>query len=294
LQLGLRMTTASPHLRSFVTCLLVGACALDPPPASVTRAPIVGGVDASDPAVVVILVDGEGDCTGSLVAPDVVLTAAHCILEDIPAGAVFTVFTGPDLAQPDGGETVDVAMARPNPAWDLEDDSGDVAVLVLARPLTIPPVRINRTPLTEDLVGQAARMVGYGDTTAMEPTTGFGRRLQATRPLLDFDHDWVVVGDATGNQCYGDSGGPVFMTIGGSEVIVGVNSWGPHDDCDTFSYNARIDSSLPFVDMYVPPSNDPPPGGEDMDDIDLNSCPRPSCMRIASAANSLASARTRK
>ena len=123
-----------------------------------------------------------------------------------------------------------------------------------------PPIPYNRRPLHDGLVGEPVRMIGYGDNTVVEPTSGYGRRRQAESPLISFDHDWVVVGTAEVNQCYGDSGGPVLMTIEGVEVIVGVNSWGENDDCDGINYNTRLDSFTAFLDPFLA-GDEPGPDG---------------------------------
>jgi len=217
------------------------------------RSAIVGGVDdTGDPAVVELLVDGEGECTASIIAPTVALTAAHCIAE-ADAGATFAIFTGWNDDDRTTGEVVTASAAHVHPSFDPDDDesTADIAVVILSRPVAIAPLPYNATALDASLVGKPVRMIGYGDNTVKDPTSGFGKRRQATSPLISFDGDWVVVGTKQKNQCYGDSGGPVLMTIGGVETIVGVDSFQENDDCNSKNHNTRVDAFKGFVDMYV-------------------------------------------
>src|SRR6185295_20195739 len=97
--------------------VLLGACAPDPSiDVDVHRAPIVNGmVDPGDPAVVALLDGGRAFCTGTLVSPHVVVTAAHCI--DVSLGgrepstlqAFFGTTVGAD------GMTIEVLDGEPSP-----------------------------------------------------------------------------------------------------------------------------------------------------------------------------------
>jgi secreted trypsin-like serine protease len=212
---------------------------------------IVGGVATkSFPAVVEVLVNGEGDCTGSLVSARVVLTAAHCIVE-APKKAAFAIFTGPNDDVRSQGEVVKAKAAHVHPSYNADTDENDMAVLILSKALTIKPLPYNRKALSKSLVGKPVRMIGYGDNTKKEPTAGFGKRRQATAPLIGFDKHWVRVGTAKANQCYGDSGGPVLMKLGTVETIVGVDSFQVADDCIGENFNTRIDTLVGFIDKHV-------------------------------------------
>ena len=90
--------------------------------------PVVGGsqVPAGKWPDAVAVLGTSGTCTGTLVAPDVVLTAGHCADIDPVRVAVDTpTYT-------DGGVRVAVAQVIPYPDWK---NSYDVAVLVLAQPI---------------------------------------------------------------------------------------------------------------------------------------------------------------
>jgi V8-like Glu-specific endopeptidase len=236
---------------------LASACAPTNVPTGESRGKIIGGsIDTGDPAVVVF----NDSCTAELISPHVLLTAAHCV-NPPPSGPV-SIFTGVDKNDP-AGVTVPVKEFHANPLWDPNVDASphDIAVLILADPLNLTPIAINRAPLDQSLVGQPVRIVGYGQSsTPSGPNDGFGVRRQATAPLLSFDTSFVRVGNPTANQCFGDSGGPALMTINNVEVIVGVDSFGEAGEtCLQSNGDTRVDEELDFIDPFVA-ANDPPKG----------------------------------
>src|SRR5439155_11604291 len=119
--------------------------------------PVVGGHAAKlgEWPDVALVAAPEALCTGTLVAPDVVLTAGHCI-ETHP----FEVILGSvDFARP-GGERIAVASAVAYPDWK---HSYDVGVLVLAHASAAPPRAIaSACPVK---AGAIMRVVGFGLTT---------------------------------------------------------------------------------------------------------------------------------
>src|SRR5688572_13370924 len=95
------------RVRSAVFVPLLAACAADAPRASVARPIVAGELDPGDPAVVALL--GDDLCTGTLVAPRVVVTSAHCLGGDSPD----SVFLGTDVREE--GERLDVVERLAHP-----------------------------------------------------------------------------------------------------------------------------------------------------------------------------------
>src|SRR5688500_17178484 len=94
----------------------------------------LGEEDWADDAVVVLLSDGEPHCTGSVIAPRVVLTAAHCLLGLSP----LQVAVGHDPAAP--RDVIEVAWAQPHPDFDHETSDHDAALILTGRALDVAPV----------------------------------------------------------------------------------------------------------------------------------------------------------
>jgi secreted trypsin-like serine protease len=232
-------------------CVLVLACCAScAVPLASNEQAITGGVaDTGDPAVVEMRYAGDQQCTASIVAPRVALTAGHCVTDVRPGDAV-TLFTGPDDARA-GGDTLAVAEMHAHPRFDPAVNRYDIAVLILAAPTAISPLAYYRGPLDAAMTGRPLRLVGYGDNTVVDPTSGAGVKRQVSASLAGFDDDVIRVGARDATQCYGDSGGPALLAIDGVETIVGVDSTQDDDNCDGLNSDTRVDAYADFIDGYV-------------------------------------------
>src|SRR4029077_7334632 len=149
------------------------------PVAAPSSVPVVGGTAVPPgkwPDAVAVIAPTAA-CTGTLIAPDVVLTAGHCI-ETHPK---LVVVGSVDYAKP-GGDVIAVKGAVAYPAWQTHYDVG---VLVLERAAATKPRPIAAGCNVYDLVGGAdVTVVGFGLTT--KSGTGDNTKLhQATIPVTD-------------------------------------------------------------------------------------------------------------
>ena len=183
-------------------------------------------------------------CGGVAVGPTTVLTAAHCMGENVlgaPPERVrdFRVIAGrTDLLSGDGQEAA-VRDVWVNPGYQPATNSGDFAVLTLAEALPQSAVIAMAGPGDAAYTpGTKAMVSGWGDTTGGGAYT---RRLHAARVTVlpddscaraypgGFDGAYraatmLCAGEAAGgpDACQGDSGGP--LVAGGR--LIGLVSWG--------------------------------------------------------------------
>jgi len=175
---------------------------------------IVGGADdAGDPAVVAIAIGG-GQCSGVVVAPRVVMTAAHCIAPG--AGTV-------DL----GGDTANVTSVWVDRYYTGDVDH-DLAALQLDRDAAITPLAIAAPVLGP------VRLVGFGATVANGPRGG---RHAVVTEIGEVDLRQARAGGAGATTCTGDSGGAAIA----NGALVGVITAGD-DECAAASYLVRPDA----------------------------------------------------
>jgi hypothetical protein len=187
-------------------------------------AAVVGGREEAGPLrerTVMVLASGGGVCSAVVVAPDAVLTAAHCV----PASAEHRVHWRGEDGSP---VLVEPAARAVHPGYDPGAVAGrrrsiDLALLRLAQPL---PARFRPADLREvpASAGATVLLAAYGTTRAGDPrSSGTFRSAELTvvepygpsRILL-----WAKAEPGTG-ACQGDSGGP----IAAGDAVVAVVSW---------------------------------------------------------------------
>lgn len=239
-----------------------GACGVPAEPElSVARQAVIGGVlEPGSPAVGAILpvspTCGEPaeaspvTCTGTLVAPRVVLTAAHCV-ENADAPQVLSVVFASEPARALASERVRAIEGRLHPAWRAGEN--DIGVLILAEDAPVAPVPLGGAALPADLVGRTMRVVGFG----MDDEGRTGSRRSGTARVTAVEARTFSMEAAPGMTCGGDSGGPSFLEIDGAERLVGVTSFG--DLACTRGTNTRVDVHAAFLQTILDEVAQAPP-----------------------------------
>jgi hypothetical protein len=265
----------------------VGGLALLAPAAPVGAAPaadvraaasptpdIIGGTPTTvgQYPTVVELEIGAFVCTGTLIAPTWVLTAGHCVdpavlmlpSQDAVTKAVQVHFNTVDIVK-DPGTVLSASATFKDPLFNPDParlGSHDMGLIQLATPVTgVAPSPINLNPAMAP-VGTVATLVGYGLTSRSDDQSGttgveFELRNHISIPCAGTVPNGsdlnLLCFSQTDNKgtCAGDSGGPAFAIINGTQTLVGVTSFGDKL-CVSYGAETRIDIEPQFVLQHIP------------------------------------------
>lgn len=261
--------------------LLLAACTDGPAPTAALERPsfIINGTPTGSafPSVGALLFDFNADgaidgddewCTGSLIAPTVFLTAAHCVISVYtPPGTQFYVSFSPDLYAGSfkfikaTGYTFDPEFAHD------QADLHDLAVVFLPAHATkgmkiyqLPPAGyLDRLAAQGGLVDQIFVNVGYGTANTRTGVPDFpydGLRKTSESEFMALQPAWLglnmnISATGLGGDCYGDSGGPKFIK-GNLDVIVATVTTGDFP-CRATSWDYRTDTenARAFLRQFV-------------------------------------------
>jgi hypothetical protein len=238
------MSRAALRFAPLGAWLLLGCSGASPEPLGAEAETVFGGAPAPDDTSVVAVVNfSGGQCSGSLIAPSLVLTARHCVADtqekDVKVVCGETPFKPPDSAgaifvvplptiTEDPNDYRAVAEIRMAAGQDADLCGTDVALLRLKKPLTdLTPLepRVTKPVVAEESYSS----VGYGiDESLMTMPSGERKRLDglsvtcggsSCRAPDVRDNEWI----GSGGPCPGDSGGPALDAKG---RVIGVVSRG--------------------------------------------------------------------
>ncbi len=204
--------------------------------------PIYGGERTAEgefPSVVSFQAGGAF-CTGTVVAPRVVLTAAHCVSE-LPSAADLTVFFGSEAFL--ASQSVKAVEWGAHPDFCSSSSCGqeihDLGYLVLETDFVVPdyPAPIVTQGEWDETMqpGRPVTLVGFGeannDPGASMRGLGIKRKVDVTLERLTPAGLEFFAGGEGKDTCVGDSGGPAFITLeDGSVRLAGILSRGS-DPC---------------------------------------------------------------
>lgn len=199
-----------------------------PPPV----VPIIGGEPTAPGEFdgVVAIQAGNGLCSGTVVAPRLVLTAAHC-LDQLDDNSTVIVHYGDEVDQ---GTVAAVSWdSHPRFCPDCKEDLYDFGYVEIASDFVVPGGY--QVPIASQLewdeaihAGAEVILVGFGDDPGAEgDTIGIKRKVTTTIGKLTPAGLEFYAGGNLRDSCNGDSGGPAFARMGNGELrLAGITSRG--------------------------------------------------------------------
>jgi len=252
---------------------------------------IIGGetTTAGQYPYAVSLSDGIGHfCGGSLLGPDIVLSAAHC------QGSPYNVVIGRHALDSDEGEVIPMKDEVPHPDYNAALTDNDFMLVFLESPVShdVEFVKLNSDPSYPGIDAQVTVM-GWGDMDAADDISTLSNVLlevevniisneeceQSEGTIGEWEESYsgqitanmLCAKDSGEDSCQGDSGGPLVLRGGGdgaADVQVGVVSWGigcAHPDFP--GVYARVSSAYDWIREEVCRSSAYAPAEFDCDNL---------------------------
>lgn len=253
------------------TGLVIGSLCLPPRASAITYGFVDSNNSFRNTGAFIVKSPSTGEifpiCSGTMITANVFLTASHCTdfftKELAPEGWV--AYVSLDSSLPFGSltsnktELLAVSHVVTNPNYSQsQGDSGDIAVLILAKNVRVTPATLTTCGLLDQLVAQ------NGLKNAVFTNAGYGLQNRVVGGGVPFFQDMNPVprmfsfssfnslnggylrlsqNPSTGNggTCFGDSGGPNFLTVNGQQLIVAITITGD-SVCRSTNVDYRLDT----------------------------------------------------
>jgi len=216
----------------------------------------IGGPEVEEPSKE----EWEQSCSGTVISPDLVLTAGHCVMEEnntaIPASR-YTVVAGAVSRFSTSAARSRVTEAIPYPDFKFGCElvcGHDAALLVLSKTISVPSIRLATSTSDGALVVPDAHALeaGWGLTSPQGQEIPVDLQYVETelQDPVECEPFSICVSRERHGTCEGDSGGPLFKEAATGPVELALTSRGPSNECGT-TISTRVDDIMPWIEEHI-------------------------------------------